>query len=101
MGLQTPADIAILNFVLNVTRNYTAEKQKYTRVTGIQQGQALPGMLILQHMSCSLTGHQFMAEQLIISPRKQPYTGKNNNQIAGKGSYLATRDLRHRNGQVI
>src|SRR3954470_9336980 len=48
--LQPLADIAVLDLVLYIPGNDAAEKNKNTRITGIEQREALPGMLIPQHV---------------------------------------------------
>src|SRR5258708_1683570 len=101
MGLQPPADMTIFDLILYIPRNDPAEEKKYPRVTGVQQGKAMPGMLILQHLQRRGAFYQLPAKEFVIAPGQQPDTGKNDEEVSDKGSDLAAADPGHSHGQVV
>src|ERR1700735_3691489 len=101
MGLQAPADMAIAYLVLDIAGDDAAEKEKDAGITCIEQGEALPGVLVHQHLQGWGARDEFMAENLFIPPCQEPYAGENDDQVAGKRGDLASTDLGDGYGMVI
>src|SRR5665213_1834264 len=101
MIFQPFPNVSIPDLILYVTGNDPAQEKKKTGIAGIQQGKAVPGMLIFQYRH----GFSGFQEPRMSKPMKQPGqqigSGKNDHQVSQKRSELTPGYLGYGHRQVI